>query len=391
MFSSINNKNKLSLSSLDEEELNLVTLIQRELSESLTYISLSVVTPEIYGLREIERYLHDTIEVYINIKKPLRMSLRIDQTTSRGEFLVQLRKIRFAIEQYDENSKLESDRDLKINGAFLDKVLPKQKEENKKVTVAIKEKSFFNLKEKQGLKNYRNYIQQEVSIDHEKNRISFFEKAPCKQLYNQSLKVAKTLTEESFRETTCGKYEFSKIITDVSNGERWTLAAKRKYRPSTLPEIFNKLLLFGTACLLNFPLANTLFKAVLEDMQHSHNDTNPVVIGLFYTIVCILYITFAIFVTTLLTIPILDVLFSLTKKPGDLAWKMVTRRDDVAPGSDRTYKEVKTMHNPLYKLAVWFFTLRVKNDIKKSLKNGEKKYITIEQQKRKEIEAGTFI
>ena len=62
MFSSINNKNKLSLSSLDEDELNLVKLIQKELSESLFYISLSIVNPEIYGLREIERYLHDTIE-----------------------------------------------------------------------------------------------------------------------------------------------------------------------------------------------------------------------------------------------------------------------------------------------------------------------------------------
>ena len=127
MFSSINNKNKLSLSSLDEDELNLIALIQKELSESLTYINLSMVTPEVYGLREIERYLNDTLEVYTNIKKPLRTSLRIDKTTSRDEFLAQLRKIRFAIEQYDENSKLESDRDLKINGAFLDKVLPKQK------------------------------------------------------------------------------------------------------------------------------------------------------------------------------------------------------------------------------------------------------------------------
>ena len=70
MFSSINNKNKLSLSSLDEDELKLVKLIQKELSESLTYINLSMVTPEVYGLREIERYLNDTLEVYTNIIFP---------------------------------------------------------------------------------------------------------------------------------------------------------------------------------------------------------------------------------------------------------------------------------------------------------------------------------
>ena len=49
------------------------------------------------------------------------------------------------------------------------------------------------------------------------------------------------------------------------------------------------------------------------------------------------------------------------------------------------------MRSPFYKLAVLFSTIRIKNDIKKLLKNGKRKYIAIQQQKRREIEAGTFI
>ena len=379
MFSSINNKNKLSLSSLDEDELKLVKLIQKELSESLTYINLSMVTPEVYGLREIERYLNDTLEVYTNIKKPLRTSLRIDKTTSRDEFLAQLRKIRFAIEQYDENSKLESDRDLKINGAFLDKVLPKQKEENKSKSfaVTVKEKSFFNNK---NIQNEETVIGE--VIDREKSIISFYENSPFNQLHNQSLKEARILTEEIFRETICGKNEFSKMITIECS----TFFIKDEYRPSTLPEIFNKFLAFGTMYLLNFLVIYKIFSLSLLDKLYSSIDQI-----LIFIICILLYTTLSVFFAALLVNPILYILFSLMKKPGDLAWKMVTRRKDVAPGSNKTYEEVKIMRNPFYKLAVWFFTLRVKSDIKKSIKNGKKKYIAIEQQKRREIEAGTFI
>ena len=381
MFSSINNKNKLSLSSLDEDELKLVKLIQKELSESLFYISLSIVNPEIYGLREIERYLHDTIEAYTDIKKPLRTSLRIDQTTSRDEFISQLKKIRFGIQQHDENNKLEADQKLKINGAFLDKVLPKQKEKNKSIAVAIKEKSFFNNRNTQNGETVIDEV-----LDHEKSIISFYENSLFNQLHNQSLKEARILTEEIFRETICGKNEFSEIIIDKDNVDRFILFGREKYRPSTLPEIFNKFLAFGTMYLLNFLVIYKIFSLSLLDKLYSSIDQ----ILIFVTCI-LLYTTLSVFFAALLVNPILDVLFLLTKKPGDLAWRMVTRRKDVAPGSNRTYEEVKIMRNPFYKLAIWFFTIRIKGSIEDSIENGKEKYMAIEKKKRREIEAGTFI
>ena len=384
MFSSINNKNKLSLSSLDEDELNLVKLIQKELSESLFYISLSIVNPEIYGLREIERYLHDTIEAYTDIKKHLRTSLRIDQTTSRDEFISQLKKIRFGIQQHDENNKLEADQKLKINGAFLDKVLPKQKEKNKSIAVAIKEKSFFNNRNTQNGETVIDEV-----LDHEKSIISFYENSLFNQLHNQSLKEARILTEEIFRETICGKNEFSEIIIDKDNVDRFILFGREKYRPSTLPEVLNQFLVFGTMFFLNFLMINKFYSLTLIDKTTNGVDS---VMKIVLIVICILlYVILSFFSTILLVNPILYVLFLLTKKPGDLAWRMVTRRKDVAPGSNRTYEEVKIMRNPFYKLAIWFFTIRIKGSIENSIEYGKEKYMAIEKKKRRDIEAGTFI